>query len=299
LFKSTVPISPSPIEIVPPSTPIVGDSKSRPNTPHRGGIVKIGSLLQALNPRSRSGSSPTIGTRGTTSSTGTEVAAPVPVSRSAANSQAYGPLRIVTNLGREEDSPIEIPTAASPEPGKISVIEKEETGDQKIRSATVPDMARAGSTISDRVTTLRLQGRRRRSLSATLPRTTEPIELIGKGIPASVSTPPVIPLLLPDGKDSVGRSASRVGKSDAPVGRGLGLRRIMSIIPGSWGHPQPSATAAPDTSQSLVSQGPPLRVYKKGEVRCLGYQTLSDREMRRLEGRSDHRPVIGHFAVYV
>jgi hypothetical protein len=74
----------------------------------------------------------------------------------------------------------------------------------------------------------------------------------------------------------------------------------MSIIPGSWGHPLPSSTITPDTTQSLVvAQDPPLRVYKKGEVRCLRYQTLSDSEMRRLEGRSDHRPVIGHFAVYV
>jgi hypothetical protein len=38
---------------------------------------------------------------------------------------------------------------------------------------------------------------------------------------------------------------------------------------------------------------------KKGDVICLSYNTLDDREMRRLEGRSDHRPVIGSYAVYL
>lgn len=39
--------------------------------------------------------------------------------------------------------------------------------------------------------------------------------------------------------------------------------------------------------------------HKKGDVICLNYTTLDDRAMRRLEGRSDHRPVIGSYAVYV
>jgi hypothetical protein len=38
---------------------------------------------------------------------------------------------------------------------------------------------------------------------------------------------------------------------------------------------------------------------KKGDVICLSYNTLDDRGMRRLEGRSDHRPVIGSYAVYI
>ncbi|KAI9440125.1 DNase I-like protein [Lactarius indigo] len=36
-----------------------------------------------------------------------------------------------------------------------------------------------------------------------------------------------------------------------------------------------------------------------GDVLCLSYRTLDDRGMRRLEGRSDHRPVIGVYAIYV
>ncbi|TFK70303.1 DNase I-like protein [Pluteus cervinus] len=39
--------------------------------------------------------------------------------------------------------------------------------------------------------------------------------------------------------------------------------------------------------------------HKKGDVVCLSYDTLDDRGMRRLEGRSDHRPVMGVYAVYL
>jgi len=38
---------------------------------------------------------------------------------------------------------------------------------------------------------------------------------------------------------------------------------------------------------------------RKGDVLCLGYDSLDDKAMRRLEGRSDHRPVIGSFAIYL
>jgi len=38
---------------------------------------------------------------------------------------------------------------------------------------------------------------------------------------------------------------------------------------------------------------------RKGDVACLGYDSLDDKAMRRLEGRSDHRPVIGSFAIYL
>jgi hypothetical protein len=38
---------------------------------------------------------------------------------------------------------------------------------------------------------------------------------------------------------------------------------------------------------------------RKGDVVCLSYRTLDDGGMRRLEGRSDHRPVIGVYAIYV
>ncbi|KAJ7158921.1 inositol polyphosphate phosphatase [Mycena filopes] len=60
------------------------------------------------------------------------------------------------------------------------------------------------------------------------------------------------------------------------------------------------------STQSGSSQDPPLsidtvmsRTPRRGEVQCLNYNTLDDRGMRRLEGRSDHRPVIAAYVVYV
>lgn len=44
---------------------------------------------------------------------------------------------------------------------------------------------------------------------------------------------------------------------------------------------------------------PPPPQPKKGDVVCLAYNTLDDRQMRRLEGKSDHRPVIGAYALYI
>ena len=38
---------------------------------------------------------------------------------------------------------------------------------------------------------------------------------------------------------------------------------------------------------------------RKGEVVCLDYNALDDRGMRRLEGRSDHRPVTGTYILYI
>lgn len=42
-----------------------------------------------------------------------------------------------------------------------------------------------------------------------------------------------------------------------------------------------------------------LRQPRKGDVVCLSYGTLDDQGMGKLGGRSDHRPVIGSYAVYL
>jgi len=65
-----------------------------------------------------------------------------------------------------------------------------------------------------------------------------------------------------------------------------------------------SGTAAPSSSlpgggepdASAATESPRPR---KGDIVCLSYRTLDDRGMRRLEGRSDHRPVVGVYAIYV
>ncbi|KAI6099831.1 hypothetical protein F5141DRAFT_1143826 [Pisolithus sp. B1] len=53
-----------------------------------------------------------------------------------------------------------------------------------------------------------------------------------------------------------------------------------------------------DTSQT-ATQDSWASQFARGEVVCLGYNSLDDRGMRRLEARSDHRPVIGSYAVYL
>ncbi|KZT73474.1 DNase I-like protein [Daedalea quercina L-15889] len=46
----------------------------------------------------------------------------------------------------------------------------------------------------------------------------------------------------------------------------------------------------------VTPEQPPPR---RGTVVCLDYRSLDDAAMRRLEGRSDHRPVIGSYAIYI
>lgn len=43
----------------------------------------------------------------------------------------------------------------------------------------------------------------------------------------------------------------------------------------------------------------PMPIHRKGDVVCISYSSLDDRQMRRLEGRSDHRPVIGQYALFL
>ncbi|THV03175.1 DNase I-like protein [Dendrothele bispora CBS 962.96] len=54
-----------------------------------------------------------------------------------------------------------------------------------------------------------------------------------------------------------------------------------------------------NASDALPTTPAHQRSPRKGDVICLDYNTLDDREMRRLEGRSDHRPVVGSYAVYL
>ncbi|KAH8094443.1 DNase I-like protein [Cristinia sonorae] len=61
-----------------------------------------------------------------------------------------------------------------------------------------------------------------------------------------------------------------------------------------------TSSQAPLLQEAPPAPEPPVPpVPQKGEVVCLEYRTLDDKGMRRLEGRSDHRPVIGSYAVYI
>lgn len=71
-------------------------------------------------------------------------------------------------------------------------------------------------------------------------------------------------------------------------------RFLPSFLSHSSSVTQSSTSIEPPTSSELSPNLP-----RKGDVVCLAYNTLDDRGMRRLEGRSDHRPVIGSYAIYL
>ncbi|KAF9493363.1 DNase I-like protein [Pleurotus eryngii] len=79
-------------------------------------------------------------------------------------------------------------------------------------------------------------------------------------------------------------------KDETPKGTSTPKRR--SLLPAffTWDH----NTSSPS---QLTTSEPAIRP-RKGDVVCLSYDTLDDKAMRRLEGRSDHRPVIGSYAIY-
>ena len=89
-------------------------------------------------------------------------------------------------------------------------------------------------------------------------------------------------------------------KNDQVVRTGPPRWRFLPFFRGDSG--QTTATGDPaltpaepaDVTASSTTYRP-----SKGDVECLGYGTLDDRAMRRLEGRSDHRPVVGNFAIYL
>lgn len=60
----------------------------------------------------------------------------------------------------------------------------------------------------------------------------------------------------------------------------------------------PHNSSQSNTSIELPATGDHV-TPSKGDVVCLSYNTLDDRGMRRLEGRSDHRPVIGSYVIYL
>lgn len=77
----------------------------------------------------------------------------------------------------------------------------------------------------------------------------------------------------------------------------LFLDRPQSATPSLWRFLPAFLSPTHHQGNMEIKHAPPLPI--KGHVICLAYNTLDDRGMRRLEGRSDHRPVIGTYAVYI
>lgn len=71
-----------------------------------------------------------------------------------------------------------------------------------------------------------------------------------------------------------------------------------SHLPWRWLFPR-SFSVTREASPPRVTPEPPKPKHRKGDVICVKYDTLDDRQMRLLEARSDHRPVMGEFAIYI
>lgn len=88
-------------------------------------------------------------------------------------------------------------------------------------------------------------------------------------------------------------------KDDQVVRNGLPKWRFLPFFRGDSGQTTvPADSSAPGESTEMTASSATYRP-RKGDVVCLGYDSLDDKAMRRLEGRSDHRPVIGSFAIYL
>ncbi|KAG8861635.1 hypothetical protein FRB91_003758 [Serendipita sp. 411] len=292
LFKTTVPIPPSPIAEEAP-TVLVQTSQPPPTSPSRQNTPKV-SFFGAF--KRRKGST---ATRDTTESTlqpglGLESKDASPVvqrktkSQTSQHSEPQKDLVVDTEIARHQDSPIALSKSSTPStagfPAPLSG-DSTKSGISE-RRTTSPSIGRT-TPLTGGIGSLKLYGKRGSSLSATLPRSTVAAEALAQGLPVSTSSPPASNL--------EGSAPHKPGESRPPV---PALRRILSLFSDSFSmasSPPPVATPEP----VLPVYGPAPKIYKRGEVRCLSYSTLSDREMRRLEARSDHRPVIGRFAVYI
>ncbi|CAE6381115.1 unnamed protein product [Rhizoctonia solani] len=60
---------------------------------------------------------------------------------------------------------------------------------------------------------------------------------------------------------------------------------------------EPTVVVAEPEPEPEPAEGSQIR--RRGDIVCVSYGTLDDREMQRLGGRSDHRPVIGTYTVYI
>lgn len=91
---------------------------------------------------------------------------------------------------------------------------------------------------------------------------------------------PYLPTFLHDGDDGAAASADGSGAASAPA------RRM------SFGMPAWLSSAGAGASEMSGAPAVQLVGPEKGVVECMTYRALNDWQMRQLEGRSDHRPVI-------
>ncbi|KAG7089700.1 hypothetical protein E1B28_011355 [Marasmius oreades] len=95
---------------------------------------------------------------------------------------------------------------------------------------------------------------------------------------------------------NISKRGSGIVNSDSPTNH-----KEHTLPPSRWRFLQSFLThhSSGSTSSDNSIVVPSTKLPRKGDVVCLSYNTLDDKGMRRLEGRSDHRPVIGSYAVYL
>lgn len=140
-----------------------------------------------------------------------------------------------------------------------------------------------------------------------------PVKLTYDNIQASPITTPVFVLTKPTiSSDHTSSSSSQIIANakamTAPPRIALSVPwRLFGSSNRSNREPQPTTTVT-DEPTSMTTQlphpqdvlpSPVEAVPKKGDVVPLHYGTLDDQAMQRLSGRSDHRPVVGSYAIYV
>ncbi|KAF9267628.1 DNase I-like protein [Marasmius fiardii PR-910] len=95
---------------------------------------------------------------------------------------------------------------------------------------------------------------------------------------------------------SVSKRTSGILSSDSPTSQ-----RDHNLPTSRWRFLQSfinhNHSGSASSDNSVGAPVPSIKPPRKGDIVCLSYNTLDDRGMRRLEGRSDHRPVIGSYAV--
>ncbi|KAF6759917.1 hypothetical protein DFP72DRAFT_805883 [Ephemerocybe angulata] len=116
----------------------------------------------------------------------------------------------------------------------------------------------------------------------------------------TLSPPPSAPVDRPNRRSTAfgvlmsplsgGNSANANGEGSTPS-RWRFLPNFLS--------PSHSHSMEPTVEEQVTPVVTPAIIHRRGDVVCLDYSTLDDRRMRRLEGRSDHRPVLGTFVVYI
>lgn len=134
---------------------------------------------------------------------------------------------------------------------------------------------------SDQVTVNEVESKLKRSFSASSRNGPKPTGTDRNIRRASTSAPPNPPESSPYTRDPLYREPASTPSK-------------WRFFPFLHNNSTNSSDVIPTASTVSVPKPP-----RKGDIVCLSYDTLDDRGMRRLEGRSDHRPVIGSYAVYL